>query len=117
MRPFIRYLLMRRLPGAPATATVSLIEMLDEYYRAQKRVYVSGNLLIFYERGNRRKHVSPDVFMVKGVEKGVVIESVPPGDRATIGDLFATWQLCLASGDILGVLGLFTDDGIRRRSQ
>ena len=41
-------------------------------------------------------------------------DAVPPADRATIGDLLATWQLCLASGDIPGVLGLFTEDGIRR---
>jgi outer membrane protein assembly factor BamB len=41
-------------------------------------------------------------------------DAVPPGERAVVGDLMATWQLCLASGDIPGVLGLFTDDGIRR---
>ena len=41
-------------------------------------------------------------------------DAVPPADRATISDLLATWQLCLASGDIPGVLGLFTEDGIRR---
>ena len=41
-------------------------------------------------------------------------DAVPPADRATIGNLFATWQLCLASGDIPAVLGLFTEDGVRR---
>jgi outer membrane protein assembly factor BamB len=41
-------------------------------------------------------------------------DAVPPGDRSAISDLFGAWQLCLASGDIPGVLGLFTDDGIRR---
>ncbi len=41
-------------------------------------------------------------------------DAVPPAERATVGDLVATWQLCLASGDISGVLGLFTADGIRR---
>jgi Uma2 family endonuclease len=46
-----------------------LIETLKIYYAAQPRVYVSGNLLLFYERGNRRRHVSPDVFVVKGVAK------------------------------------------------
>ena len=46
-----------------------LIETLKVYYAAQQRVYVSGNLLLFYERGNRRRHVSPDVFVVKGVAK------------------------------------------------
>jgi Uma2 family endonuclease len=48
---------------------VSLIEALETYYAAQDLVYVSGNLLIFYEPGNRRRHVSPDVFVVKGVPK------------------------------------------------
>ena len=41
-------------------------------------------------------------------------DAVPPSERATISDLVATWQVCLASGDIPGVLGLFTADGIRR---
>ncbi len=47
----------------------NLIEILDGFYAADPRVYVSGNLLIFYEPGNRRRHVSPDVFVVKGVAK------------------------------------------------
>ena len=48
---------------------LTLIETLKDYYSARDRVYVSGNLLVFYERGNRRRHVSPDVFVVKGVAK------------------------------------------------
>ncbi len=48
---------------------VRLIETLKHYYAAEQRVYVSGNLLLFYERGDRRRHVSPDVFVVKGVPK------------------------------------------------
>ncbi len=32
-------------------------------------VCVSGNMLMFYEEGNRRKHVSPDVFVVRGIPK------------------------------------------------
>src|SRR5262245_18671996 len=32
-------------------------------------VYVSGNLLIFYVPGDRLRHLSPDVFVVKGVPK------------------------------------------------
>jgi Uma2 family endonuclease len=46
-----------------------LIKMLQAFFAAMSQVYVSGNLLVFYQRGNRRKHVSPDVFVVKGVEK------------------------------------------------
>jgi Uma2 family endonuclease len=47
----------------------ALIETLKTYYEASPSVYVSGNLLLFYERGNRRRHVSPDVFVVRGVAK------------------------------------------------
>jgi Uma2 family endonuclease len=46
---------------------VLLIEILRDFYQG-KRVYVSGNPLVFYEQGNRRRHVSPDVFVVRGVE-------------------------------------------------
>jgi Uma2 family endonuclease len=43
--------------------------ILKAYYAREPMVYVSGNLLVFYEQGNRRRHVSPDVFVVKGVPK------------------------------------------------
>jgi Uma2 family endonuclease len=46
-----------------------LIQTLKVWYAAQPRVYVSGNLLLFYEEGNRRRHKSPDVFVVKGIAK------------------------------------------------
>lgn len=48
---------------------VALIQTLEAWYALEEMVYVSGNLLLFYERGNRRRHVSPDVFVVKGVAK------------------------------------------------
>ncbi len=47
----------------------NLIAALDEFFAAHPMVYVSGNLLLFYEEGNRRRPVSPDVFVVKGVPK------------------------------------------------
>jgi Uma2 family endonuclease len=46
-----------------------LIETLTAFFLPSPRVYVSGNLLVFYEPGNRRRHVSPDVFVVRGVPK------------------------------------------------
>jgi Uma2 family endonuclease len=46
---------------------VSLIAMLRAFFAGQ-RVYVSGNLLVCYQRGDRRRHVAPDVFVVRGVE-------------------------------------------------
>jgi Uma2 family endonuclease len=47
----------------------NLIETLTAFFVAAPRVYVSGNLLVFYEPGNRRRHVAPDVFVVRGVAK------------------------------------------------
>jgi Uma2 family endonuclease len=47
----------------------ALIQTLEVWFAAARNVYVSGNLLVFYEPGNRRRHVSPDVFVVKGVPK------------------------------------------------
>jgi Uma2 family endonuclease len=47
----------------------NLIDTLQAFYADNPKVYVSGNLLLFYEPGNRRRHVSPDVFVVKGVPK------------------------------------------------
>jgi Uma2 family endonuclease len=46
-----------------------LIQALDDWFAADPNVYVSGNLLLFYEEGNKRRHVSPDVFVVFSVPK------------------------------------------------
>lgn len=43
------------------------IESLKLHY-AEQQVYVSGNILLFYQPGNRRRHVSPDVLVVKGLD-------------------------------------------------
>ena len=48
---------------------VDVIQMLKDHFARERDVYVSGNLLVFYVEGDRRKHLSPDVFMVRGVEK------------------------------------------------
>jgi Uma2 family endonuclease len=48
---------------------IDLVKALQAHYAHDPRVYVSGNLLVFYEQGNRRKHVSPDVFVVKDVPR------------------------------------------------
>jgi Uma2 family endonuclease len=45
----------------------TLIATLQLYYSEEESTYVSGNLLVYYEEGNRRRHVSPDVFVVHGV--------------------------------------------------
>lgn len=44
---------------------------LEHLFADQPLTYVSGNLLLFYEPGNKRRHVAPDIFVVKGVPKGI----------------------------------------------
>lgn len=46
---------------------VEAIETIKLAHGADPTFYVSGNLLVFYEEGNRRKHVAPDFFAVRGV--------------------------------------------------
>jgi Uma2 family endonuclease len=53
---------------------VDVIETLGHHYADNPNVYVSGNLLLYYEEGNRRKHVAPDVLVSIGVSKN------PPRD-------------------------------------
>ena len=53
---------------------MDVIATLQRHFAADPDIYVSGNLLLFYEEGNRRRHISPDVFVVKGVPKA------PPRD-------------------------------------
>jgi Uma2 family endonuclease len=48
---------------------LDLIQALERWFKDDPEVYVSGNLLLFYEEGNRRRHVAPDVFVVFGVPK------------------------------------------------
>ena len=45
------------------------IEILDNHFKERDDVYVSGNLLLYYEKGNPKKSVAPDVFVVLGIEK------------------------------------------------
>lgn len=44
-----------------------LVDPLIEHFRDNPEIYVSGNLILYYEEGSPRKHTAPDVFVVKGV--------------------------------------------------
>ena len=48
---------------------IDFILMLEDYFKDANDVYVSGDLLIYYEEGNIYKSVAPDVFVVFGVSK------------------------------------------------
>jgi Uma2 family endonuclease len=45
-----------------------IIEILQFFFRGMQ-VYVSGNLLVYYLRGDPKKRVAPDVFVVKECEQ------------------------------------------------
>lgn len=47
-------------------AMIRHIELLRQYFAGQA-VYVSGDLLVYYEQGNPKKYVVPDALVVKGV--------------------------------------------------
>ena len=48
---------------------IDCMDVLRSYFRGIPDVYIAGNMLLYYEEGNPRKSVSPDVFMVRGLSK------------------------------------------------
>ena len=48
---------------------MDFILMLEDHYKYDNDVYVSGNILMYYVEGNPKKCLSPDVFVTFGVEK------------------------------------------------
>ena len=54
---------------AQRSAIMYGIGALMRHFRDRRDVYVSGDLLIYYEEGNPRVSIAPDVFVVFGVEK------------------------------------------------
>ena len=48
---------------------INLILALEHYYKDDPNVYVSGNILMFYQKGDGHKHRSPDVLIALDVEK------------------------------------------------
>ena len=50
-------------------AILDAVGVLDVYFAQRADVYVSGDLLLYYEEGKVDKRVAPDVFVVFGAEK------------------------------------------------
>ncbi len=48
---------------------VNTIVALNYWFRNDPMAYIGGNMFVHYERGNRNKHLSPDIFVVRGVPK------------------------------------------------
>lgn len=58
---------------------MDLIHALQVRYLGAPDIYVTGNLLLYYEEGDRNRHVSPDLMVVHGV---------PPGRR----QIYKLWE-------------------------
>jgi Uma2 family endonuclease len=50
---------------------VDLLHVLEQRYADLPDVYVWGNMMFYYEKGNPKACVAPDVFLVRGVAKYV----------------------------------------------
>lgn len=42
---------------------------LEQWFAGDPMIYASGNMFVYYERGNARKSVAPDVFVVLGIPR------------------------------------------------
>jgi Uma2 family endonuclease len=51
------------------TLLLDMVASVDRYFRNDPLIYVSGNLLLYYEEGHPEKCVAPDFFVVRGVPK------------------------------------------------
>ena len=47
------------------------VDRLRHHFRDRRDVYVSGNLLLYYEEGNPKARVAPDVFVVLGARNAI----------------------------------------------
>ena len=45
------------------------MDVLRSHFRRFVDVYIGGNMMLYYEEGNPRKSISPDVFIVRGLSK------------------------------------------------
>ena len=48
---------------------IDCMDVMRHHFRRIPDMYIAGNMLLYYEEGNPRNSVSPDVFMARGVSK------------------------------------------------
>ena len=48
---------------------IDCMDILRSRFREVPDVYIAGNMFLYYEEGNPRKSISPDVFMARGLSK------------------------------------------------
>ena len=45
------------------------LDALELFFATDPMVFIAGNMFVYYEKGNRHRHLSPDVFVVRGIPK------------------------------------------------
>lgn len=53
--------------GVHVKAIIAIVSMLWAYFRQRTDVYIGGDMFWYYEEGEPRKHIAPDVFVAFGV--------------------------------------------------
>jgi len=87
----------------------ALIQALEYWFADEPKVYVSGNLLMYYVPGNKRKHVSPDVFVVKGIKKGKRLYYLTWKERKKPSVVFEITSKSTRAEDIKTKFALYRD--------
>ena len=95
-----------------ARAMIDVRAMLENRFAPDPDVYVSGNLLLYYEEGDPTESVAPDVFVVRGVAKGwrrvykVWEEGRPPDWVLEISSRGTRWEDRTTKRGLYEVLGV-----------
>lgn len=50
---------------------LALLHALEQFFKEDPQVYIAGNILLYYEKGNPKASCAPDVFVVRGIPKGL----------------------------------------------
>ncbi len=48
---------------------LTLVSVLREYFRRVRDVFIAGNLMFYFEEGRPTASISPDIFVVRGLDK------------------------------------------------
>ena len=95
-----------------ARCIIDVRTMLDNYFARDPDVYVSGNLLLYYEEGNPRESISPDVFIVRGAGKRLRRtyrlwdERIPPQFVLEVTSSSTRWEDQATKRGLYQVLGV-----------
>ncbi len=86
------------------TPLIYALDALKAYFQSREDVYVAGDMFLYYEEGNPKAAVAPDVFVVLGA---------PKGDRHS----YKLWQEPKAPDFVLEITSKSTrseDQGVKR---